>query len=104
MNVKKNTAPPKLDRQRIAELRQLAHKLKPVIQVGQKGLSDAVIKELDGALTYHELVKIKIAAGDREARSEIIQQAAKATAAEIVQSIGGTATLYRHNPDKNSTN
>lgn len=100
MNNKKTTETAQLDRQTISELRQRAHKLKPVVQIGQRGLTDAVINELDNALAHHELVKIRIAGADREARAEVVQSAAGATKAAVIQSIGSTATLYRKNPDK----
>jgi RNA-binding protein len=81
-------------------LRGFAHDLKPVILVGQKGLTPAVLKELDGALEHHELVKVKLADDDRESRRTAIDAIAAAAGADLVQSIGRTATFYRHNPKR----
>ena len=68
------------------------------MQVGQAGLSDAVIKEIDRALTAHELIKVKILA-DRDAREEIADAMCAQTAAAIVQQVGKVVVLWRPNPD-----
>jgi RNA-binding protein len=81
-------------------LRGLAHHLKPVVMVGQDGLKDSLLAELDGALTAHELVKVKVAAADREARAGMVAELVAASGAELVQSIGHTATLFRRNLKK----
>jgi RNA-binding protein len=79
-------------------LRGLAHDLDPVVMVGQKGITPAVVAELDGALAHHELVKLKLPGGDRAERADAIEALASATSAEPVQAIGRTATLYRRHP------
>jgi RNA-binding protein len=81
-------------------LRGLAHHLKPVVMVGQDGLKDSVLTELDAALTAHELVKVKVAAGDREQRAGMVAELVAASGAELVQSIGHMATLFRRNLKK----
>lgn len=81
-------------------LRNLAHHLKPVISIGQNGITDNVLNELDIALSYHELVKIKLGTGDRDERQIMIEQLGRETGAEQVQAIGKTLTLFRRNPDK----
>ena len=68
--------------------------------VGQDGLKDSVLAELDAALTAHELVKVKVAAADREQRAGMIAELAAASGAELVQSIGHMATLFRRNSKK----
>ncbi|MEM7378905.1 MAG: ribosome assembly RNA-binding protein YhbY [Pseudomonadota bacterium] len=78
-------------------LRALAHPLKPVVRLGQKGVTDAVIAELASALTRHELLKVKIDGSDREATVAALCEGASA---EWVQTVGNTVTLYRRNPDK----
>ena len=78
----------------------LAHHLKPVIMVGQHGVTENLLKELNIALDHHELVKIKIAGDDRDSRNEMINQLCEHTAADKVQSIGKTLTLFRRNPEK----
>ena len=81
-------------------LRGLAHDLNPVIMVGAKGVSDALVAELEGALDHHELVKVRISAGDRDARDAIATELAGRTRAEKVQRIGNVLALYRRNADK----
>ena len=81
-------------------LRSLAHDLKPVILVGQKGVTDAVLKELDIALAHHELLKVRLSDDDREARAQSIERIAGEARAEVVQAIGRIACFYRRNPDR----
>jgi RNA-binding protein len=81
-------------------LKSLAHPLKPIIQIGGKGLTDAVVAELDIALEHHELVKVKIAAEDREARDAIVEALAGRSDAALVQRVGNIATLYRRASEK----
>lgn len=76
-------------------LRGQAHGLKALIQVGGKGLTPALVAELDQVLERHELVKVKVGADDREARDQMIAELASQTGAALVQRIGHTATLYR---------
>ena len=75
-------------------LRGLAHALKPVIMVGNRGVTDAVVAEFSIALAHHELIKVRLAGDDREARAVQISGLAKAAGAELVQSIG-TRRLHR---------
>ncbi|MFI4970937.1 MAG: ribosome assembly RNA-binding protein YhbY [Lysobacterales bacterium] len=81
-------------------LRGFAQDLKPVIMVGQKGVTPALLAEFAGALEHHELVKIKLADGDRETRAQSIEQIRAHGDAEIVQTIGKVACFYRCNPDR----
>ena len=78
----------------------LAHNLKPFVTIGQNGITDNVNTELEIALDFHELVKVKIASGDREERKEMIQILCEKSSAEIVQAIGKTVTLFRRNDKK----
>ncbi len=89
-----------LSNKQLKTLKSMAHGLSPVVRVGQHGLSTGVYSELDIALDHHELIKIKVAADDREARLQMLEQLAKKSGATIVQSIGSVAVLYRQNPDK----
>ena len=57
----------------IKQLRAIGHKLKPVVTVAGNGLTDAVYAELERALSDHELIKIKLAVGSREARAAVCQ-------------------------------
>lgn len=81
-------------------LRGQAHGLKAMLQVGGKGVTDAVIAEVDQALEHHELIKVKVAAEDREARAAMVDALAGGTGAALVQRIGHTAVLYRASRDK----
>jgi RNA-binding protein len=90
----------KLSKNQIKFLRAKCHDLKPVIMLGQKGLTDEVLSELDIALTHHELVKIKLSVDDRELRKQIADEICEKSQAEEVQSIGKTLSIYRVNPDK----
>ncbi|MCD1631544.1 ribosome assembly RNA-binding protein YhbY [Marinobacter shengliensis] len=77
------------------EYRAIAHNLKPVIIVGDKGLSEGLQDELERALNDHELIKIKVATTDREARQEAIQALCESSGAELVQTIGKIAVILR---------
>ena len=67
----------------------------PIVTIAQKGLSENIRLELERALLDHELIKIKLAATDREAKKELVETICKEFHAECVQSIGHTALLYR---------
>ena len=82
----------------LRQLRALAHKLRPVVTVAGKGLSSTVLDELDRALNDHELIKVKVAVGDREQRELVIAEVCEQSNAVLVQRIGNIATLLRANP------
>jgi RNA-binding protein len=81
------------------KLKAQAHALNPVVMIGQSGLTPAVLKEINLALDTHELIKVKIRA-ERNERSIISQQICADTQAELVQSIGQIAVVFRKNPKK----
>jgi RNA-binding protein len=81
-------------------LRSRAHHLKPVVLVGQNGLTDNVVAEIGNALDAHELIKVRVAAGDRDARNAMIAEIVRATGAQLIQSIGHVAVLFRRNEKK----
>ena len=89
-----------LSKNQLKTLKTLSHNLKPVIMIGQNGLTENVVNEIELAINFHELVKIKMAAGDRDDREEMIKLIYQKTGAEKVQSIGKTITLFRRNPKK----
>ena len=80
-------------------LRGQAHGLKAILQVGGKGISDALVDEVVLALEHHELVKVKIAAEDREVRDALVADLVQRTGAALVQRIGHVAILYRPSKD-----
>lgn len=88
-----------LRRSQVAYLRARAHGRKPIVRLGQRGLTDAVVRELERALDDHELVKIRLAA-DRETRRTLVADLCERTGAQTVQQLGATATLFRRNRDK----
>lgn len=88
-----------LSRNQLRYLRQLAHPLKPVVTVGNKGVTEAVCRELDLTLNQHELLKIRLA-GDREQRSADLDKLLAASGAEAVQTIGHIASVYRPHPEQ----
>lgn len=81
------------------KLKTQAHSLKPVIMIGQSGFTAAVLAELELALNTHELIKVRIRA-EREERKLISEKICADTGAELIQSIGQIAVIYRLNPDK----
>ena len=89
-----------LSKKQIKFLRSKCHDLKPIVMLGQKGLTEAVLNELDVALEHHELVKIKLAVDDRDARKQVTEEICRHCRAEAVQTIGKTLSIYRANPEK----
>jgi RNA-binding protein len=81
-------------------LRGRAHALKPIIQIGGKGLTEAVVKETLRALKDHELIKVRATAADRVARDALIAELVAGTQSALVQRIGHVAVLYRANAAK----
>lgn len=81
-------------------LRELAHPLKPVVTIGNKGVTPSLLEELGLALDHHELLKVRVGGGDRAQRDEQIQALLKHSGAELVQSIGHIVSLYRVNPEQ----
>lgn len=91
-------AAPELSERQRRHLRGLAHPLKPVVRLGNAGLTEAVARETARALTDHELIKVKAPGGDREARDALFSALAAQTASVLVHRIGNVAVLYRPHP------
>ncbi len=87
----------KLTKTQLKYLRNLAHKLKPVVWLGQQGLTDKVLAEIETSLLHHELIKVKLRLGDRELRDNTINNICKRTGSENIQKIGNIVSLYRRN-------
>lgn len=81
-------------------LRSLGHALKPVLMVGGNGVTPGLLQEAETTLDTHELVKVRLRVGDREARDAAIASITEATGATLVQRIGHVALLYRPHPEK----
>jgi RNA-binding protein len=88
---------PELSEKQRRHLRGLAHELKPLIRLGNAGLTEAVATETARALHDHELIKVKGPGGDREARDTLFTDLAQRTASALVHRIGNIAVLYRPN-------
>lgn len=89
-----------LTRRQVRFLRTRAHHCHPLVRIGQNGLTEAVVDELDTTLNAHELVKIRIAGADRSQRDAWLATLCERTGAETVQRIGHTASLFRRNPEQ----
>ena len=81
-------------------LRGQAHDLKVLLQIGGKGVTPAFLAELDEVLERHELIKVKVAAEDRETRDAMIAEIAEKSSSALVQRIGHVAILYRPSKEK----
>ena len=92
--------------QDIKQLRAIGHKLNPVVTIAGNGLTENVLAELERALGDHELIKVKLAVGSREARSAVAQEICDRSGAELVQSIGNVIVILRRsaNPDPRLSN
>ena len=78
-----------------AALRAEAHGLKPVVMIGEAGLTPAVIKEIDLGLDSHGLIKVRVFGDDREARAGMYDAICEQLGAAPVQHIGKLLVLYR---------
>ncbi len=76
-------------------LRSMGHSLKPIVMIGQHGLSENVLAELESTMTKHELLKIKIRTDDREQKQQMIDQIIKFSQSHLVQVIGNVIVIYR---------
>lgn len=81
-------------------LRGFTHALKPIVMIGQKGVTATLLAEFDAALAHHELVKVKLGDADRDTRAATIESLRAHSGAQIIQSIGKIACFYRLNPER----
>ncbi|HEU4563105.1 MAG TPA: YhbY family RNA-binding protein [Gemmatimonadaceae bacterium] len=82
-----------------AELRSEAHHLTALVHLGHQGITPSLVESLDDALRTRELVKVQLAKQAELPAREAAARLADAVGAEVVQVIGRTTTLYRHNPE-----
>lgn len=80
------------------QLKARAHALKPVVIIGAKGLTDAVLAEIDVAISHHELIKVKIAGQDKPQRLAVNENIASTLNAALIQTIGQVSVFYRKTP------
>ena len=82
-----------------AHLKGRAHALEPVVFIGQAGLSETVVAEVERALTAHGLVKVKLAGAGREDREALTKDICERTGAAAVQNVGRMLVIWRPRPD-----
>ena len=90
--------PSELNERQKKHLRGLGHALHPLVSVGQHGLTDSVVAELDRALTDHELVKVRVRAGDRDERDVALKALSERTASQLVARVGHVGLYFRPRP------
>ena len=76
-------------------LRAKSYSLKPVVIIGQRGVSDAVLSEIDISLEAHELMKVRFRGADREERVRLSSSIAERAGAELIYRIGAVAVFFR---------
>jgi RNA-binding protein len=76
-------------------LKGLAHPLKPVVMIGNSGLTPAVLNEIELALSHHELIKVRVSGQERADRKQMLDQIAEQTGADLVMIIGHIGGFYR---------
>lgn len=81
-------------------LRGLGHQLKPTLTIADAGLSEGVLREFDATISHHELIKVRVRAGNRKNRDTVISELCQQGAAHLVTRIGNVALIYRKNEDK----
>ena len=89
-----------LSNKQIQYLKGLAHAIKPVVQLGNNGLTEGVLAEIDGAIKHHELIKVKIPTDDKEEKALIMDAIIRETGALKVQAIGHILVLFKQSDEK----
>jgi RNA-binding protein len=84
-----------LNQEQKKQFKSIGHHLKPVLIVGENGLTEGVMAELDRALKDHELIKVKFSLNDRDERRELMDELCNAAKCELIQTIGKMALIYR---------
>lgn len=88
-----------LNKKQIQYLKGVAHSLKPIVLLGNNGLTEAVVAEIDYSLNHHELIKVKIPTEDKETKALIVEAICRETNATKVQVIGKTLIIYRQSEE-----
>jgi RNA-binding protein len=82
-----------------SHLKARAHALEPVVHIGGAGVTDAVIAEIDRALSAHELIKVRAGAQERDERAAMLDTICSRTGAAAVQTVGKVMVLWRPRPE-----
>ncbi len=90
----------KLSSKQIKYLRGRAHHLNPVVIVGQYGVTESVLKEVETTLNHHELIKVQLRCDDQTELRELMERITDGVKATLVQVIGHKAVLYRPSSEK----
>lgn len=88
-----------LNSKQVRYLRSAGHALDPVVTIGNKGLSESVLREIDNSLNAHELIKIKVQSDQRELRIQMLREICEKLEAVDVQHIGKQLLVYRPAPE-----
>ncbi len=83
------------------QFRKIAHHLRPIVTLTNLEIGEGVRKEVIRALKDHELIKVKIENSDKRIRKEIAITISERTGADLIQTIGKSAVLYKANPLRN---
>lgn len=86
---------PQLNSKQTSHLRALSHNLNPVVMIGNNGLTEQVLREIEVSLNAHELIKIKVFGDDRELRKSLLETICEKTGAAPVHHIGKQLVIYR---------
>lgn len=89
-----------MNKDAIKKIKQSAHHLKPVILVGQKGITDSLVNETNIALDTHECIKVKITGWEKDDRNHMINSLCNQLNATFIQNIGHTFVIYRQRAPK----
>lgn len=81
-------------------LRAQGHHLQPVVLLGKDGVTDAVVAQVDGALTAHELIKVRLGQNVPADRHDVAAELALRCQASLVQVLGNVVLLYRRHPEE----
>lgn len=84
-----------MNSKQITYLRGLGHHLNPVVSIGNNGLTEQVMKEVELALSAHELIKIKVSGDDRALRITMLEEICEKSGATAVHHIGKQLVIYR---------
>lgn len=85
----------------LKHLKGIGHQLKPIVTIGGNGITEALIDEIERALTDHELIKIKLPAGSKEERQQYADEITAQTSSQLIHSVGRVALILRNNPTAN---
>lgn len=88
---------PKLEltSQERSALRAAAHHLHPIVLIGDRGLTESVLSEIDRSLSAHELIKVRVSGAERDARDAMLATICETLSCAAVHHLGKTLIIYR---------